>query len=114
MRIDVWRDGDLYLYRLVERCCVEPDPWLPPRAHRDAGNYPSPQARGGRALQSSELTGRAKAAVGKGQSANWDIGSSPAAREIDGTGGDASRPMLSPRPVSSSPTGQLTLTEVAA
>lgn len=91
-RIEMRRDGDLYLYRLLnagltereaiaggpepdgtcvwplplrepevtEPCCVEPDPWLPPRAHRDAGdhrdagNYPSPQARGGRALQSSE------------------------------------------------------------
>jgi len=45
---------------VTSRCSVEPDPWLPPRAHRDAGdhrdagNYPSPQARGGRALQSSE------------------------------------------------------------
>jgi len=94
MRIDVWRDGDLYLYQLIgtglaegekdrslgtdkssvvhigddapspgsssyspsvnsARCCVEPDPWSPPRAHRDAGNHASP-ARGGRALQSSE------------------------------------------------------------
>ena len=43
-----------YRYRLVsERCCAEPDPWLPPRAHRDAGDPALPLTRGDRALQSS-------------------------------------------------------------
>ena len=37
-RIDMWRDGDLYLYQLTDSSLSRSDPLPPPRAHRDAGD----------------------------------------------------------------------------
>ena len=39
-RIDMWRDGDLYIYRLTGSPLSESAPLSPPRAHRDAGDRP--------------------------------------------------------------------------
>ena len=41
-RIDMWRDGDLYMYQLAGSPLSRSDPLPPPRAHRDAGDTISP------------------------------------------------------------------------